>query len=142
MTNANIGNNKSVTTDIQLTGTAANNYTLTQPGYVTVNITAKAGVSISYDQLQDHAPQITGPTIRIIGAGTDTITVTNPGDYTSIRWRYNGAYITGGDVGGTNNSVLTVTNSRFNKIGEHLVTVEVVKDGRQYSKVVTVTVTP
>jgi hypothetical protein len=39
MTNTHVGNNKEVTTSITLTGTHAANYTLTQPGGITVDIT-------------------------------------------------------------------------------------------------------
>jgi hypothetical protein len=102
-----------------------------------------AGISISYEQLQDLAPQIAGPTIRILGSNTSAeITVDEPELYTSIRWLFNNSQIGTGDT-------LNVSSAAapFNLIGTYLVTVEVVRDDadgspRQYSNVVSVTVTP
>ncbi|MDR0696787.1 MAG: YDG domain-containing protein [Christensenellaceae bacterium] len=49
--NKNVGSMKPVVTDIELSGSEANNYSLIQPDYVTVNITAKT-ISVSWDYTQ------------------------------------------------------------------------------------------
>ena len=53
MTNANAGDNKAVTTTIALAGADQGNYTLTQPDYVTVNITKAAGGTVSTPTIED-----------------------------------------------------------------------------------------
>jgi len=52
--NANVGNGKAVTTVIQLTGDDKDNYTLTQPNYVTVNITQAAGDAVAVPAIKSN----------------------------------------------------------------------------------------
>jgi len=100
-------------------------------------ITGNAGVTITFTQIADAAPSITGPVIhRSSGQTTATITVANSGEYSSIEW-----FITGTAITKTGNSItLDSSNSAYNRIGEHFLTVEVTKDGKLYNKTVTFTV--
>lgn len=78
--NANVGNNKAVTTAITLSGASAGNYTLTQPAGLTVNITPKAltitgvtAINRAYDGTM--AVALTGGTLVGIESG-DTVNFT------------------------------------------------------------------
>jgi hypothetical protein len=93
--------------------------------------------AITVADITDGAPVITGPTISISGANkTATITLSNPGQYSSIQW-----HITGTGIIERGNSItLDSANAAYNSLGEHLITVEVVKDGVPYNTTVTFTV--
>jgi hypothetical protein len=89
--------------------------------------------------MDDAAPNITGPVISISGDNgptTETITVQNPGQYTSVIW-----YITGMGICVRGNSIeLDSANTAYNSIGKHLLTVEVIKNGLPFSQTITFTV--
>ena len=109
--------------------------------------------TITFTQLQNQAPAITGPSIKLVGTAQEisgTITVTDADGYESIHWLFNGAPITaehpvlGVTVNADNSLVITTGTaaaSAFNRVGNYYITVEAVKDGRRYSAVITVTVT-
>jgi uncharacterized protein YjdB len=94
-------------------------------------------ISISVAQLSDSAPYIEGPTIYRSGGGNKaTVSLENPGQYSSINWHITGAPVTG--TGGS--FTLDAKDAAYNNIGEHFLTVIVVKDGVEYNKTVTFTV--
>jgi len=100
--------------------------------------------SINFAQLQDLAPDITGPSIRLIGSVSDTtkpVTVNDPEQYSSITYFFNGNPITGDAISGELEETLIVSPSLFNnQTGSFYITVEVAKNGRRYSKIIIVTV--
>ena len=105
------------------------------------------GFTITFAQLQDLAPGITGPVLRLIGSAsetTKTITVANPAQYDSgtIKWFYEGNQITGPAVTGSAGETLTLSSSTYSGIGTYFVTVEVKKNGDHYSKVISFEVKP
>jgi len=113
---------------------------------VTADLTLYAGwmpdsFSITFAQITDAAPSITGPTIyrsSTNGPVTATITVDNPGQYSSIEW-----YISRTDISGSGSSfTLNAVNSAYNNTGQHFLTVEVIKDGVPYNRTITFTVNP
>jgi len=110
---------------------------------VTVQQTIQQAESftITFTQISDAAPPITGPTIHHSSANgqtTATITTANPGQYADINW-----YITGTAISANGNSItLDSNNNAYNRTGEHFLTVEVTKDGKLYNKTVTFTVAP
>jgi len=90
--------------------------------------------NITFNQIADVSlPTITGPTIfRFSGSSTATLTLDNPGQYDSISWRVNNT-----DVTGANSSfTLSAANTAYNLIGEHFLTVTVVRGGVPYNKTV------
>jgi len=97
---------------------------------------------------QDMAPYIAGPTISILGIGqyetSATLTVSDPGSFDNIRWFFDGSERTWSWlVSGSHRENLTFgSNFHNNRVGPHLVTVVVTKDGVHYSRVITVTVVP
>jgi hypothetical protein len=94
-----------------------------------------AGFSITFTQLTDSAPSITGPTLYRVsnnGPTSAALSVDNPGQYTSVTWRVQ-------DTGVTANGptfTLSADNAAYNFIGEHFVSVSVVKGGAPYNKTV------
>ena len=103
--------------------------------------------SITFAQLQDLAPNITGPVLHLVGNAsetTKTITVANPGQYDSgsIQWFYKGNQISGPAVTGSAGETLTVSSDTYSGIGTYFVTVEVKKEGDSYSKVISFEVKP
>jgi glycine cleavage system H lipoate-binding protein len=117
-----------------------------QSGSVTSNPTASVAkeesFSITFTQITDTAPSITGPTIyRSSDNGPTTVplTVDNPSQYSSITWYITGTVV----ITGTGASfTLNSASSSYNSIGEHFLTLEVWKDGKPYNKTVTFTVKP
>jgi len=146
--NASAGNNKAVATNIQLIGNDKNSYALTQPGNITVTITALEGFSLSFADFSDiTAPAITAGTIHLIGGtgkptSTD-IVLANAGQYDtgSIKWYSNGNLITSG-ISGIHGEILTVNSTTYNRIGQHSVTVEVKINSKLYSKIIAFEVRP
>jgi len=99
MESADIGNNKQVTTNITLTGSAASNYTLTQllPASVLVNITSA--------QITSAAVSITSPAANLMPSSI----VFSEGHYTAtVSWLRNGVSFTGTFQNG-NDYMATVT---------------------------------
>jgi len=100
--------------------------------------------TITFAQIEDFAPDITGPTLRLVGSVAETvktITVETPAQYDSIQWFFNGNLITGSSVSGSSGETLSLNSTIYNKIGTYFITVGVVKDGRAYSKRVSFAVT-
>ena len=94
-------------------------------------------VIVSFDQITDMAPIIEGPVIHLSGANGPekaTITLENPGQYSSIEWFING--ITGQGASFT----LDSSNSAYNSIGKKMLNLEVIKDGKPYSQNIEFTV--
>ncbi len=103
---ANIGVAKAVTAALTLGGTAAGNYSLTQPTGLTATIsqasqtitfgalatklttdaafaltaTASSGLTVSYTSSNAAVATVSGSTVTIVGAGTTTITAIQAGD--------------------------------------------------------------
>ena len=93
---------------------------------------------------QNRAPNIQGPTVSILG-GPETLTVSNPSDFDSIRWYFGGSNIDCCHWGVSGNYGETLTfgsNFHNNLVGPRYVTVVVRKDGVPYSRVITFTVVP
>lgn len=106
-------------------------------------VTVPQTLTINFTQLQNSAPEITGPTIYIIGSEegtTKTITVDNPSQYESIKWYFNGNQITGAAVSGDSGEILSLNSATYNKIGTYFITLEVKKDGKYYSNIISFTV--
>ena len=105
------------------------------------------GISITFDHFSDiDEPQINIGTIHLYGEVVltyATITVTNPGQYdpSSIKWYFNDIEINNG-VSGEHREMLTVSSSVYSNIGQYIITVEVKKDGKLYSKNVSFEVRP
>jgi len=99
-----------------------------------VNIFNVTG-TITFVQIADAAPSITGPTIYRVSNGgptSATLTVDNPAQYDSISWRVDNTGVTGTGPSFT----LSAANTAYNFIGEHFVTVTVRKGGAPYNKTV------
>ena len=118
-------------------------------GSVSINPTAAVTVpvtfSITFSQLENIAPDITGPNLRLIGGATETmsiLTVANPAQYEndSIKWYFNGNQITGVFVSGSFGENLLLSSVTYSNIGTYFITLEVSKDGRRYSKAISFTV--
>ena len=102
--------------------------------------------TIGFNQLQNLAPEITGPTLNLVGKTTDSITVESPELYVdgSIKYYLNGVQLTTvtGDSGETLN--INTATALFSGIGTYKVTVEVIAeaDSKRYSNIITITVRP
>jgi hypothetical protein len=96
---------------------------------------------ITFTQISDAAPEISGPTISRTGTGyptTETLTVS--GDpYDSIEWFIDNA-VGAGTTGSGPTFTLDATNPAYNAVGAHSLTLEVVAGGIPYNKTVTFTV--
>jgi uncharacterized protein YjdB len=103
--------------------------------------TGSAALTITFAQINDAAPSIAGPTIYRSSSNGQTskdITLDNASQYDggSIKW-----YITGTTVTGTGPSyTLTTVNTIYSKVGQHFLTVEVMKGGIPYNKTIVFTV--
>jgi len=92
--------------------------------------------------------EITGPIISVLGLGhpdSAIITVSNPGQFDSIRWflghsEISNWWVVGGDYGET--LTLYADFFGYHSIGTHFVTVIVGRDGVQHSKRIAITVRP
>jgi uncharacterized protein YjdB len=92
-------------------------------------------LAITFTQIIDAAPFITGPTLYRVSNGGPTgatLTVVDPGQYDSIAWRVQDTAVT---VTGPS-FTLSAGNTAYNLIGEHFVTVLVMKGGAPYNKTV------
>jgi hypothetical protein len=92
-------------------------------------------LSITFAQITDASPSIAGPTLYRVSNGgptSATLTVDNPGQYGSISWQVDNTAVTGTGESFT----LSAGNAAYNLIGEHFVTVLVMKDGAPYNKTV------
>jgi hypothetical protein len=92
-------------------------------------------MKISFAQIIDAAPSITGPTLYRVSNGGPTgatLTVANPGQYDSVTWRVQDTAVTGTGSSFT----LSAGNAAYNLIGEHFVTVSVMKGGAPFNKTV------
>jgi len=97
--------------------------------------TGTTTLSITFNQIADAAPNITGPTLYRVSNGGPTsaaLTVDNPGQYDSISWRVQDTAVTGTGSSFT----LSAGNAAYNLTGEHFVTVSVMKGGVPYNKTV------
>ena len=116
------------------------------PSVRTVNVSHSASgnlaglASIAFAQITDNAPYIdSGITIYRSSKKSPTsatFTAVDPSQYGSITWYINGTEVKGqGEFGES----LTAHSMNYNyySVGEHFLTLEVVRDGRTYSKRVT-----
>jgi len=106
-------------------------------GIIDSYATGTATLTITFAQIIDAAPSITGPTLYRVSNGgptSATLTVANPGQYdsNSITWRVQDTTVTGTGSSFT----LSTDNATYNLIGEHFVTVSVKKSGAPYNKTV------
>jgi transglutaminase/protease-like cytokinesis protein 3 len=146
--------NKNVTwssgDDGKATVSADGTVTAVSPGTITITVTTVDGgktaecivtvlepesFTITFTQITDAAPSISGPTLfRISNAGPTAVmlTVESPDQYDSINWRVNNTTVTGTGASFT----LSAANTAYNFIGEHFVTVMVIKSGMPYNKTV------
>jgi hypothetical protein len=146
-TTTNIGTNSNTyvlqTADVGYTITV----TVTRSGYSSsvsssaigpiLGYPGTATLTITFAQIADAAPSITGPTLyRVSNSGptSATLTVDNPSQYdsNSISWRVQNTTVTGTGA----SFILSAANTAYNLIGEHFVTVLVMKDGVPYNKTV------
>jgi hypothetical protein len=113
-------------------------------GIVSANLVGgsygSANITITFAGITDSAPLIVDQSISRSGANgpkTATLRADNPTQYTGIEW-----YVSGTTVSGTGAEfILDSANAAYNSIGEHFLTVEVLKDGKPYNKTITFTVT-
>ena len=100
-----------------------------------VEATAQKSFTITFAQIADAAPFITGPTLYRASNGgptTATLTVDNYEQYSYISWQVNSTAVTG-----TGNAfTLDAANTAYNQIGERFITVMVFKDGIPYNKTI------
>jgi hypothetical protein len=96
---------------------------------------SNAAITIAFAQIVDSSPSIqSGITIYRSSTKTPTsatFTVANPSQYTNITWYINGTSVSG--------SSITIHSMHFDyySIGEHFLTLEVVINGKPYTKRVT-----
>jgi len=103
--------------------------------YYYATTTSTATLTITFTQITDVAPSITGPTLYRVSNGgptSATLSVANPAQYDSIAWRVQDTTVTGTGSSFT----LSAANTAYNLIGEHFVTVSVMKGGAPYNKTV------
>ena len=116
------------------------NYNAGDPSTTSLQVMTptSVGFTITFTQIAEAAPTITGPTISRTGSPkTATLTVASPLDYDSIDW-----FITGTSITGTGATfTLDSANDAYNGVGAHFLTLEVVKSGKPYSKQISFTVT-
>jgi len=103
-------------------------------------------VTISFAQISDAAPNITGPVLsRSADNGYPkhiTLTIEGSG-YDSIDWEITGTGFTGPGITGTGASFrLDAADARYNQDGEHHLTLIVYKGGIPYNKTVIFTIVP
>jgi hypothetical protein len=94
-----------------------------------------ATLSITFALIADAALSITGPTLYRVSNGgptSATLTLDNEDQYDSISWRVQDTNVTGTGA----SFILNAGNADYNLIGEHFVTVSVMKDSAPYNKTV------
>jgi hypothetical protein len=94
-------------------------------------------ITITFSQIADVSLSITEPTLYRVSNGgptSATLNIDNPGQYdiNSITWRVGSTNVTGTGSSFT----LSATNTAYNQIGEHFITVFVRKGGVPYNKTV------
>jgi hypothetical protein len=95
----------------------------------------QAGFTITFTQIAEGAPEITGPTIHRDGDNGDTtatLTVNDPAQYSSIEWYIDGSLRRTGET-------LNLNAANYS-IGGHFISLEVVKGGVPYNRTITFTV--
>ena len=104
-----------------------------------------ASLAITFDQITDAAPEITGPTLSRSGTGalqTEIITVLNPANYESISWHIYGTT----SIGATFTLSVDPSNPAYtidyDILGPHFLTLEVFIDGIPYNKTIVFTIVP
>ena len=111
-------------------------YTITPVSHtVTIYATGTSAFTITFTQIADVAPAISGPTLYRASNGGPTsaiITVDNPEQYDSINWQVQNTSVTGSGQSFT----LSAANTAYNLIGERFLTVMVMKGGVPYNKTV------
>jgi len=113
-------------------GTSGNDITTTDK--TLPPLPGSAVITITLAQITDAAPNITGPTLSRAGKGTQTLTV--PNDFTNVSWKISGTTITA-----TGNSfTLDAKDSRYNQLGDHLLTLIAHKGGVPYNRTITFTI--
>jgi uncharacterized repeat protein (TIGR02543 family) len=141
------GNTLNATTagTVTVTATVNNGITIGTPYTEDFDITVRKSsenFTITFAQISDAASNlVVDQTISLSGTNgskTVTLTVDNPGQYSSIEWLIAGAYVGGSGASFT----LDSANTAYNSIGDHFLTVEVWKDGKPYNKTITFTVVP
>ena len=94
---------------------------------------------VTFEQIKDEAPLIEGPTLSRSGANSQkTLSVPTPEKYDSIKWEITGTGITG--TGAT--FTLNAKKLQYNQIGDHFLSLKVVKDGIPYSTIIIFKVVP
>jgi hypothetical protein len=107
-----------------------------------------SAVTISFAQISDDAPNITGPALTLSRSADDghpkhiTLTIEGSG-YDSISWEITGTGFTGQGITGTGASFrLDAADARYNQDGDHHLTLIVYKGGIPYNKTVIFTIVP
>jgi len=104
-------------------------------GTLTINPTAFSGSLITFTQIAEGAPSLGGPIIihhsSTNGQTAYTFILDNPDQYSSIAWYVYNVSGSGGTF------TLNSSNIAYNMIGTHVLTLEVVKGGLLYTKVIT-----
>ncbi|MCL2192104.1 MAG: hypothetical protein FWB78_01750 [Treponema sp.] len=122
--------------NIRVSVTRFNNSGSVNSPQTTAVVASDGGFTISFGA---GIEQITGPTVSL-ATGPETITVSNPEQFSQIRWFRGGTLLSGS---GSRNETLTLNASvHNNRIGIHRVTVEVIRNGVLHSMVVEFTVVP
>jgi len=106
---------------------------------VTIYAWGDTTLTITFNQIADNAPPISGPTLYRVSNGGPTgatLAVDNPEQYDSISWQVQNTAVSGTGPSFT----LSAANTAYNLIGEHFVTVLVMKGGVPYNKTVSFTV--
>jgi len=102
--------------------------------------------AINFAEFREIETSISGPTVRILGSpafADISVVGLDWGSVGGIRWLYGGSRVPEGTVSGSHGETLTFDSRiHHNRIGSHLVTVVVEKNGIRYSKVITFTVAP
>ena len=105
------------------------------PKTTAIYAVGQASFTVTFSQIIDQAPVIAGPTLyRMSGNGPSsiTLTLTDPGQYSEISWEVDDAAAAGSGSA----FVLDASNPAYNRIGEHFVTVKVIKNEVPYNKTV------
>ena len=95
----------------------------------------QTGLTITFAEIADEAPEITGPTIHRDGDNGDTtatLTITDPEQYSSIEWYIDGSLRRTGAT--------FILNAANYSTGGHFISLEVVKDGLWYNRTIRFTV--
>jgi len=118
-------------------GTSGNDITTTNN---TLPPAPSAAITITFAQITDAAPNITGPTLSRTGTGGNqkNATLTLGSGYTDVSWEITGTGFTGqpGITGTGDSFKLDATDSRYNKIGDHYLTLTVHIGGVPYNKII------